>query len=157
MKKIFIVMALLALALGTVGMQTAFAQGTPPPERPERGVMHEYIVAALAEKLDLTVDELNERLEAGERMYAIALAEGITEADLPVFLQEVHQAAIDAALADGAITQEWADWMTQRFEARAKNGFGTCPMGGRSFQYGGSIHRGMGGGMRGFRWFQVNP
>lgn len=161
MKKMTISLLLLVLAFGTIGIGTAFAQGQQPPMRTGMGIMHEYMVDALADKLDLSVDEVSERLLAGETMYAIALAEGIAEADIPEFLAEVRARAFEAAVADGVITQAWADRMSQRMMGSSRSGsaYGTCPMGGVPAQDGTGSHYGYGMGGRGMRgwWQQDKP
>ncbi len=155
MKKIAlsVVLALLALGLFT---GAAAAQGNQPP-RETRGVMHEYIERALADKLGLTLEEVETRFDAGATLWQIAIDNGIAEANLPAFMLEVHQAAFAAAVADGALTQEQADWMLQRMSQRGY-GAGVCPMGGTRPQDGTGYGFGRGMGMHnGGYWQQTNP
>jgi hypothetical protein len=77
----------------------------------EYGPMHQYMVDALAEALDLTAEELQARVEAGESMWDIAAGLGLSEDQVATLMQSAHDLAIDQALVDGAITQEQADWM----------------------------------------------
>lgn len=162
-KSIFVVLALV-LALGALGVGVAFAQADQPPagETPAvpygRGMMHDgagagtlrvYKVEAFAVKLDLSVDEVNALLDGGTRLYQIALDNGVAEADLPTFLQEIHQTAIEAAVADGVLTQEQADFMSQRMQSRGM-GDGTCDYDGER-PLDGSGFGGRGGGMGGGR------
>jgi fructose-specific phosphotransferase system IIC component len=159
MKKITITLLLLVVAFGTLGVSTAFAQGQQPQDRPGMGIMHEYMVAALSDTLGPSEAELDQRLLDGESMYAIALAEGIAEEDIPEFLAEVRTKAFEAAVAGGVITQDWADRMSKRMQPRSRNGSGswTCPMGGNQplDGTGQQYSHGMGGrGMRG--WWQQN-
>lgn len=157
MKKVTIVLLLLVIALGSLGFGTAYAQGQPPTVGFGSGIMHEYLVASLADKLGMSEAEINQRLLDGETMYEIVQAAGITVEDIPEYLADVRTKAFAAAVADGVITQDWADRMTGRMQPRTRNGTGngTCvmdgtrPQDGTGQQFGG---RGMmGGGGRGMR------
>jgi hypothetical protein len=169
MKKTILIVALVVLALGALGVGIAFAQDENPPIGPGMmgggfGPMHSYVVAALAEKLDLSVDEVNSQLAGGKTMYQIALDNGIAEDEIASFLTEVHTAAFDKAVADGVLSREQADLMLQRMQSMWQNGFGpgNCPM--QSGQFGqpgqtygpGMMQNWQGNGgfgmMRGWRW-----
>ena len=90
------------------------------------GLLHDAVVAAFAEKVGLTVEDVTTKLDAGETLASIAIAQGTAEADVPQLLTDVHTTALAAAVADGTITQAQADAMQQRWEARG--GFGAnCP------------------------------
>ncbi|MBI2332797.1 MAG: hypothetical protein HYU84_11685 [Chloroflexi bacterium] len=170
MKKTILIAALLlaALAVGAVGAGVAFAQDeTPPytgygPMMNGYGVIHTFMVAEFAEKLDLPVDDINARLVAGETMYNIALSAGVTAEEFPTFMTEVRAAALDAAVAANAITQEQADWMKSH-NAGYGNCTGTGPQGttnayGYGYGYGrGMMGGGRGGMMGGWQNQQVNP
>jgi len=103
------------------------------------GLLHEYMVAAFAEKLGVEVEVLNERLANGERMLDIALDLDFTVEEFRTLMLDARTQAIDAALADGVITPEQADWMKMRGSgasagqrAGKRGGFGgnlaNCPM-----------------------------
>ncbi len=86
MKKILLIVAIFVLALGALGVGVVYAQAGNPPTTGNRSMMgggggygpvHAYVVEAFAVKLDQSVDQINARLEAGESMYEIVLAEGI--------------------------------------------------------------------------------
>jgi Spy/CpxP family protein refolding chaperone len=101
-----------------------------------QGPIHTYMIAALAEKLDLTVDQLQAKIEAGERPYDIAKAQNLNDEQIKELLEQAHDEALKAAVAAGVLTQEQADWMNQRMEQKWAGGFpggaGGCPgMGGR--------------------------
>jgi opacity protein-like surface antigen len=182
MKKTLLIVALVVLALGALGVGVVVAQGQNPPVPGSGyvrmgggyggyGWMHDYVEQALASKLGLTEQQVEDALASGKTMYQIALDNGIAEADLPTFMTDVHQAAFDKAVADGALTQEQADWMLQRMQDMYGNGygFGNCPMGGVRPQDGTGYRGGFGsgsgqsnvpgpgmmGGGRGGRWQQV--
>jgi hypothetical protein len=100
------------------------------------GLMHEYMISAFAEAVDLTVEEVETRLANGESLTEIAIAEGITKDQLADLFTQVRQAALDAAVADSTITQEQADLMLDHmsnytgpgFGPGFGRGFGGCPM-----------------------------
>lgn len=96
------------------------------------GVLHDYMVAAFAEKLGVDVDILTERLAAGDHVVDIALEQGLTVDEFRTLMLDARAQAVDLAAADGVITQEQADWMKSRAGGMA---------GGRA--------RGMRGGMQG--------
>jgi len=167
MKKTLLIVAIVVLALGALGVGVAFAQGEQPPQpygfgmmggRGGYGFMHDYVEQALTEKLDLTEEQVEGALANGTTMYQLALDNGIAEADLPSFLNEVHQAAFDKAIADGVMTQEQADWMLGHMQGRFADsyGFGNCPMNGAYPQVGTGF-RGMMGGFGSGRWQQSQP
>ncbi|MEW6404348.1 MAG: hypothetical protein AB1649_21320 [Chloroflexota bacterium] len=150
MKKTILIVALLVLALGALGIGVVFAQDDTQPYYPGgmmgaggRGWMHDYVEKALAEKLGITEEAVEEQLAAGKSMYQIALDNGIAEADVASFLTEVHTAAFDTAVADGVITREQADFMLQHMQAAGFN-YGTCPMSsGQTGQFGQTYGPGM--------------
>jgi len=141
------------------------------------GFMHDSVEEALAEKLGLTEEQVEDALANGTTMYQLALDNGVAEADLPAFMNEVHQAAFDKAVADGVMTQEQADWMLEHMQGMVTNGygFGDCPMNGEYPQDGTGFRGGMTlapgahlpwravpgsagvGGFGGGRWQQTQP
>ncbi len=155
MKKIVIafVLGLAALALFATG--GALAQTAQPPI-PGNGAgmgfgngggpLHEYMVKAMAKALGISADEFESRREAGETAYQIALSEGIAADKIPTLLSQARASALDAAAADGLITQAQADWMKSRGTGM---GSGNCT--GAGPQFGNSM---MG---RGGRWQQNTP
>lgn len=86
----------------------------------QSGILHDYLIAAFAEKLGLTVDEVNTRLANGETLSEIAYTEGYTLEEFQALIIEVRTIAINAAVAAGDLTQDQADWMLS-------HGFGTGP------------------------------
>src|SRR5512145_271250 len=142
MKKTLLIAGLIVLALGALGVGVVFAQGGQPPVTGMMGQggygwMHDYVEQALAAKLKLTEQQVEEQLAAGKPMYQIALDNGVKQEDLATFMNGVHKDAFDKAVKDGVMTQEQADWMLQRMQNMYQNGYGTgtgtCPMGGGSF------------------------
>jgi hypothetical protein len=82
------------------------------------GFMHDDMVEAFAQKLGLTVDDVNARIAGGETMYQIATAQGYTAETFTTLMTEVRAQALTAAVQAGEITQEQADWMSQRSAGR---------------------------------------
>jgi hypothetical protein len=117
--------------------QQGFGRGMMRGAQGAQGPMHQYMVTALAGKLNLSVDELQAKIEAGERPYDIAKALGLSDEQIQSLLAEAHAEALQAAVAAGALTQEQADFMSQRMAQMHQNGFGGrgagfggCPMSG---------------------------
>jgi len=154
MKKTILIATLVLVALAVLGVGAVFAQGTQPPAQNGYGWMHDYVEQALAAKLDLTEAQVEDQLAAGKTMYDIALDNGIKQEDVTTFMNDVHNTAFAAAVKDGVMTPEQADWMLQRMQSR---GFGTgnCPMhNGQNSTFGAG--RGFGPGMMNGQGFQ-NP
>ncbi len=177
MKKTLLVALVLAVAIGVFATGVAFAQEPQPPTQPfgygggmtprmgmmgsgggqgmipggQSGPLHPYVVDAFSVKVGLSVPQVNELLQSGTTMYQIALDQGVAVADIPALLSEVHSTAFDKAVAAGAITQEQADWMSQRMAERQVDGFGFGNCGGTGQPVGAGM-------MRGGRWAQqANP
>lgn len=172
MKKTILIVALLVLVLGALSVGVVYAQGQQPPVGGRgmmggggAGWMHDYVEQALvAAKLGLTEAQVEEKLDAGQTMYQVALDAGVAEADIPALLTEVHTTAFDKAVADGVVTREQADFMLQRMQTNGfGNGTGTCPMGNGTYGPNGTGNgngfRGGPGNMMGGRWQnqQTNP
>jgi len=90
----------------------------------EYGPLHDVILAAFAEALGLTPEELEARRQAGETIWQIAEAQGLTLAEFRAMQFDVRYAALDAAVAEGLIEQGQADWMRSRLEYRQEEGLG---------------------------------
>lgn len=131
MKKTLLIAAIIVLALGAIGVGVAFAQGGQPPAgQGGYGWMHDYVERALAGKLGLTEEQVEDQLASGKPMYQIALDNGIKQEDLANFMSGVHKDAFANAVKDGVLTQAQADRMLQRMQNMFQNGYGpgNCPM-----------------------------
>lgn len=136
MKKNLIVVALLAVAVvafGAVG--SAYAQGgTPNPgggygpgSGTYSGVMHDLMVANLADQLGLSVDALEARLDAGETAYQVALDLGYSADEAIALISAARVATINQAAEQGLMTQEQASWMlSNQSRMGTGTGIGTC-------------------------------
>jgi len=140
MKKTLFAVLVAVLALGAfTGVAGASAGPTTAT-----GSLHEYMEVALAEKLGIPLAEVEAAFEAGQTLYQFALDNGIAEADLPAFMLEVRTAAVEAALADGVITEFQAERML-----RSKGfGMGGGMMGGTGVGTCGGTGIPLGQGMR---------
>jgi hypothetical protein len=78
----------------------------------QAGLLHDEMIAIYAEKLGISVDEIQTRLEAGETMADIAVSQGLTLTEFQTLRDEVREEAIALAVDEGTLTQEQADWMT---------------------------------------------
>lgn len=155
MKKVLIgivIAGVLVAAFATYGLvsaQTNTPQGDAPFGMGRRGMMangqsfagtgegvlHNYMVAAFAEELGVSVDVLNERLANGEHVVDIALEQGLTVDEFRTLMLDARAQAVDQAAADGVITQEQADWMKSHAGGMA---------GGRAGGMRGGMHGGFG-------------
>jgi hypothetical protein len=154
MKKLIFSLGILAsLAAALFYTGSVFAQSDTPPTQPTpgsgwmmggrgmkgaglgSGILHDDMVAILADELGLSVDELNQRLADGETMVQVALSTGLTADQVTTLMTEARSAAIDQAVAEGTLTQEQADLMQTRggmMGGRGRGrgmGTGGCPMG----------------------------
>ncbi len=79
-----------------------------------QGILHDAMISYFAEKLGLTVDQINTRLANGETMAQIAYSTGLTATQFQALMLDARSQAIDQAVKDGTLTQAQADWMKQR-------------------------------------------
>ncbi len=135
----FVLVAVVAVALGTAGL--VYAQTSTPPApalgsgygpgmmngRGNRGgmmastgfgvqdgILHDAMIAVFSQKLGISADELNARLAKGETVAQIAYSKGFTTDQFTAMMTEARTQAIDQAVKDGTLTQAQADWMKQR-------------------------------------------
>lgn len=164
MKKIILVVGLVIAALVVFGVGVAFARGPAPYAvngpmmQNGTGCLHSYMVAALAGKLGLSVDDVNARMTDGETMYDIAIANGVKVEDFPALMIEVRSQAVNAAVKAGVITQTQADWMNSRGFGRSGYGVGNCSMqNSTGTGYGPGMMNGNGRGANSWQNQQTNP
>lgn len=118
-----------------------------------RGLGGETGLAAAAEALGMTTEELSAELWAGKTLADIAEEKGVDLVELQATVQSAVQAARVSAMQDainqaveaGTITQENADWLLEGIEQGFIPGFG--------FGLGGRGGHGRSGGMRGGEFF----
>ena len=140
MKKGLLISGILVLLLTLGGATIVFAQDeNPQTEDPAvwygcggmgRGMMgdwngdsamHELYFGLLAENLGLSTDELEQKLQDGQTLQEVALELGWTEDDFSEMFAETHTSALKQAVEEGILTQEQANWMSERFSARTSS------------------------------------
>lgn len=92
------------------------------------GVLHDAWMAAYAEALGISVEDLEAEIAAGKSMSEIALDSGLTIEEFWALKMEVRTSVIDKAVSEGALTQEQAEWMKTR-GAGFRNGQGKRGLG----------------------------
>ena len=131
MKKTLFAVLIALLGLGVfTGIASASSGIAARVPSAGTGLLHEYMEQAVADALGIPLADVEAAFETGTTLYQFALDNGIAEEDLPDFLKEVRTAAIEAALADGIITEDQAERMLL-FAGRGfgrgmgRGGFGT--------------------------------
>jgi len=143
MKKLLFGVVLLTALVGVLATTgIVYAQTQEPPAQPEngwgmgrmmrgqgRGMMggqtgplHTTMVSTFAEKLGMSVEDLNAALAEGKTMWQIASEQGLSSDEITTLMQEARGAALEQAVADGALTQEQADWMQEHMQQRGAGG-----------------------------------
>lgn len=137
------------------------AQGTQPPTTPApgqgwgmmgrggmmsagQGSMHEYMEAALAEKLGMTKEAYEQLFDEGKTFWQIAQDKGLTTEQAQQIMVDARNVALDKMVSDGVITKTQADWMKTRMGSGGMRGAGGCMGGyGNPNRGGASAPRGM--------------
>jgi len=104
-----------------VGPRAGWMDGAP-----RTGFLSDYeniLDSALAKVLNLSVSEIQAARDSGTTWVELADQQGVSIDVLQSAIADAHQAMIDQALADGAITQEQADAMSAHLEAGPGFGF----------------------------------
>lgn len=86
------------------------------------GLLHDEMIAVYAQKLGISVDDLNARLTKGETMAQIASSKGLTADQFTTLMADARSQAIAQAVKDDSLTQAQADWMNQRGAGMAAGG-----------------------------------
>lgn len=100
------------------GMMNQNATGT------QDGLLHDEMIAVYAQKLGISVEDLNARLVKGETMAQIASSKGLTADQFTTLMADARSQAIDQAVKNGTLTQVQADWMKQRGAGMVNGGRG---------------------------------
>ena len=93
----------------------------------QEGPMHEAMVSALAEALNIDPEVIEERHDAGEHIWEIAAEEGLSDKEIRTLMESVHDSALEEAVANGLLTPEQADWMGEHMQGMwsgESNGYG---------------------------------
>ena len=121
------------LAFGAMGATNVFAQG--PVDTPLHGGrgpggrgLSDEALAAVAEVLDMTADEVTAALQSGKTLADLAEEAGVDIEDVRTAIQAVRETEmrerIAQAVEDGTITQEHADWLIEGLDKGFLNGPG---------------------------------
>jgi hypothetical protein len=120
------------LAVGVIGATTVFAQS--PTDAPLHGRgpggrgLSDAALAAAADALNMTTDELSTALQSGQTLEELAEEAGVNIEDVRAAIQAVRETElrerIEQAVDDGTITQEHADWLLEGLEQGFLNGPG---------------------------------
>lgn len=152
MKKMIAVLLVVAVAAVALGVAGAVYAQAPTPQAPVDGtgygygmmgagmrggrmgqsefagtgdgVLHNALIAAFANELGLSVEDLEAKLAAGETVADVAFAQGLTVEEFRTLMTDAHAQAVAQAVADGTLTQEQADWMAQRGGGQGMHGAG---------------------------------
>ena len=85
-------------------------------ENYQEGPMHETMVVALAEALDLDPAEIEARHEAGESLWEIAADTGLSDEEIRELMDSAHNSALEEAVTSGLLSPEQAEWMEEHME-----------------------------------------
>ena len=143
------IVVLTVLVLGVVGFAYAQSQTPPAPDKPYgrgmmggwgnrgmgpgmmgrwgsggNGLMHEYMEDAFAEAFGISHEDLEAKLDAGETMWSIAQAQGLSDDEIAKLMVDARTKALKKAVTDGVLTQEQADWMSQHMQQAQDAGLG---------------------------------
>ena len=151
-----VMVAVVAIALGTTSIVSA---QSPTPQSPvpgtgagmmngrggrgmmqnapasQDGLLHDGMIAAYAEALNISVDELNTRLANGETMSQIASSAGLTADQFLTLMKDARSQAVGQAVSDGTLTQAQADWMKLRGAGAGRGGRGSGARGAGMGQF----------------------
>lgn len=106
---------------GGNGRQGSNGDGTGVPAQQNinlEGLLDVYMDDYLASNLGITAAELKTRRDAGETLVQIGLSLGFDQDNIFDLLIAARIDALKQAVTEGLITQEQADWMVSRLDAR---------------------------------------
>lgn len=137
-----LVVAAIAIVAAVLAVPSlAFAQGPADPGNPGspagpggpmgngqgNGWMaqyHDEMHAAIAKALGLSVEEFDAARASGQTAWQIAEAQGVSTEALQAAMQAARADVLEQAVADGVLTQQQADAMLSRTNARTTQGGG---------------------------------
>ena len=138
MKRNILLALAAALTLSLVVTGLAFAQGYGPGGSGTgtgmainiEVTLSDYMPAAIADVLGLSVEDVNARLASGETFYTIALSMGYTSDQLPALMTSVREEAIALATSAGLISTDQSSFLLgNQYGGNARgNGAGTTSM-----------------------------
>ena len=99
-------------------------RGPGGPEQGEDSPLHDYVQAAVAEILDMSVEDLQAAREAETPMSDLIADAGLLEEEFKAEMEAALPGIVDQALTDGAIDQETADRILENGFHRGGKGHG---------------------------------
>ncbi len=114
MKKnmLFVSIGIVVALVAALGVSAVLAQSTDGGERPDsevRDAIHEAVHTAIADALNMSVEDLEAAKEDGQRLPEIAEAQGVEIETVKAAAEAAKEEAVNQAVADGTLTQEQAD------------------------------------------------
>ncbi len=103
------------------------------------GNHHQQKLAAMAELLGITSDQLQTELQSGKEFYQIAAEHGVTYDKLKANQDSVYKARLDDMVKVGYLTQAEADAAYAQYQAQVQQ----APVGGM-MGFGHGFHHGLG-------------
>ncbi len=88
------------------------------------GVLEDLIHASLADAIDVEIDDMVVRMDAGESFSDIALTLGFDYAEISDMIAAARAEALAQAVVDELISQEQVDWMASRGNRMPAENFG---------------------------------
>ena len=158
--KITGIATVLVVALVVVAT-AAFAQGPSTPD-PTNGAGQMYqrngagtglgvmavdeadMHAAIAEALDMTLEDFEAAIAEGKTPFTLASELGIDFADIQAAMASMHAEALEQATAEGLITQERASWMLSRQAGHSNGADDVVPGAGNMARGAGNMAQGTG-------------
>jgi hypothetical protein len=90
-------------------------------------LMHDAMVQAVANATGMSVDEIEDRISQGDRLFEIARDAGLDQRTFFDLMQETRESVLAQAVESGLITEEQYQQMQNRTrEDRYRRGFGGC-------------------------------
>ena len=104
---------------------------------------HQQVMAAIAQKLGMTTDELTKALQSGQTITQLAQSKGVSLDDLKKVATDAMKTELDALVKQGTITQQQEDKMLSGMQNMPLPGFGFGfgPRGGHGFGPGQALPR----------------
>lgn len=88
------------------------------------GPIHEYLLDTMAQALGMTAEQLQTRLDGGETLWTIAQEQGISAESFNQMMTTARAEALNQAVANGALTQEQANFMRGQGANQWPEGYG---------------------------------
>lgn len=114
----------LLLVIAALGVsQVAKAAAGAPTPTPEgqapavgavgygHGLLEPYMEQAMAKAFGLSTDELEALHQSGTSLWAYAAQQGLSAEEIRAKMEQAREEAIQAAVADGVLTEQQAEWM----------------------------------------------